>query len=164
MWFSKGDNFNEMRKWNRLSLGVLFIVLVGIQFIPIQRNETELVSNADFIKSYQPPIDIGNMIQSSCYNCHSNQSRYPWYSNVQPIGWLLQNHISEGKSELNLSEFGNLSNRMKRMKIKSIISQIADDKMPLPSYLLMHTNAKLDSLKKAQLTSYFDSLVNNIDK
>ena len=153
-----------MRKWHRVALGVLFIVLVGIQFIPIQRNETELVSNADFIKSYQPPIDIGNMIQSSCYNCHSNQSRYPWYSNVQPIGWLLQNHISEGKSELNLSEFGNLSNRMKRMKIKSIISQIADDKMPHPSYVLMHSDAKLDSLKKAHLINYFDSLVNNFDK
>ena len=153
-----------MKKWLKLSLWIVLIVLVGIQFVPIQRNETEIVSNADFIESYQPPIDIGYMIQSSCYDCHSNQTKYPWYSNVQPIGWLLQNHISEGKSELNLSEFGNLSNRMKRMKINSIISQIADDKMPHPSYVLMHSDAKLDSLKKAHLINYFDSLVNNFDK
>ena len=153
-----------MKKWLKLSLWVVFIVLVGIQFIPVQRNEIEPVTIADFIVLYEPPIAIGNVIRSSCYDCHSNQTKYPWYSNVQPIGWLLQNHISEGKSELNLSEFGNLSNRMKRMKINSIISQIADDKMPLPSYVLMHSDAKLDSLKKAQLTNYFDSLVNNFDK
>lgn len=153
-----------MRKWRRLVLGVLFIVLVGIQFIPIQRNEIEPVTNADFIEHYESPIVIGNIIRASCYDCHSNQTKYPWYSNVQPIGFLLHNHISEGKSELNLSEFGNLSNRMKRMKINSIISQIADDKMPLPSYVLMHSDANLDSLKKALLVSYFDSILVDIDK
>ncbi|GAB3338592.1 heme-binding domain-containing protein [Marivirga atlantica] len=153
-----------MKKWLKLSLWIVLIVLVGIQFVPVQRDEIEPVTNADFIEHYESPIVIGNIIRASCYDCHSNQSKYPWYSNVQPIGWLLQNHISEGKSELNLSEFGNLSNRMKRMKINSIISQIADDKMPLPSYVLMHSDAKLDSLKKAHLVSYFDSILVDIDR
>lgn len=147
-----------MRQWHRVALGLLFIALVGIQFIPIQRNETEIVSNADFIESYQPPIDIGNMIQSSCYDCHSNQTKYPWYSNVQPIGWLLQNHISEGKSELNLSEFGKLSKRMKQMKINSIISQIADDKMPLKQYLWMHSEAEFSKTEKDQLLKYLTKI------
>ena len=153
-----------MKKWVKLSLWVVFIVLVGIQFIPVQPNETEPVTTADFIEYYQPPIAIGNIIRSSCYDCHSNQTKYPWYSNVQPIGWLLQNHISEGKSELNLSEFGNQSNRMKRTKLKSIITQINDDEMPMSSYLLLHSEAKLDSLKKARLVKYFDSLVVSLDR
>ncbi|MBY5950272.1 heme-binding domain-containing protein [Algoriphagus marincola] len=153
-----------MRKWHRVALGVLFIVLVGIQFVPVQRNEIEPVTNADFIEHYESPVVIGNIIRASCYDCHSNQTKYPWYSNVQPIGFLLQNHISEGKSELNLSEFGLLSNRMKRTKLKSILSQIDNDKMPMPSYLFLHSEAKLDSLKKTLLVSYFDSILVDIDR
>lgn len=153
-----------MKKWLKLSLWIVLIVLVGIQFVPVQRDEIEPVTNADFIEHYESPIVIGNIIRASCYDCHSNQSKYPWYSNVQPIGFLLQNHISEGKSELNLSEYGLLSNRMKRAKLKSILSQINDDKMPMPSYLLLHSEAKLDSLKKALLVSYLDSILVDIDK
>jgi hypothetical protein len=153
-----------MKKWLKLSLWIVLIVLVGIQFVPVQRDEIEPVTNADFIEHYESPIVIGNIIRASCYDCHSNQSKYPWYSNVQPIGFLLQNHISEGKSELNLSEYGLLSNRMKRAKLKSILSQINDDKMPMPSYLLLHSEAKLDSLKKALLVSYLDSILVDIDR
>ncbi|WP_439474480.1 heme-binding domain-containing protein [Algoriphagus formosus] len=153
-----------MKKWLKLSLWIVLIVLVGIQFVPVQRNEIEPVTNADFIEHYESPIVIGNIIRASCYDCHSNQTKYPWYSNVQPIGFLLQNHISEGKSELNLSEYGLLSNRMKRAKLKSILSQINDDKMPMPSYLLLHSEAKLDSLKKALLVSYLDSILVDIDR
>lgn len=153
-----------MKKWLKLSLWIVLIVLVGIQFVPVQRDEIEPVTNADFIEHYESPVVIGNIIRASCYDCHSNQTKYPWYSNVQPIGFLLQNHISEGKSELNLSEYGLLSNRMKRAKLKSILSQINDDKMPMPSYLLLHSEAKLDSLKKALLVSYLDSILVDIDK
>ena len=129
-----------MKKWLKLSLWIVLIVLVGIQFVPIQRNEIEPVTNADFIEHYESPVVIGNIIRASCYDCHSNQTKYPWYSNVQPIGFLLQNHISEGKSELNLSEFGLLSNRMKRTKLKSILSQIDNDKMPMQYYLFLQPN------------------------
>ncbi|MAY84342.1 MAG: hypothetical protein CMP59_09450 [Flavobacteriales bacterium] len=148
-----------MKKWLKLSLWIVLIVLVGIQFVPVQRNEIEPVTNADFIEHYESPVVIGNIIRASCYDCHSNQTKYPWYSNVQPIGFLLQNHISEGKSVLNLSEYGLLSNRMKRAKLKSILSQIDDDKMPIPSYPLLHSEAKLDSPKKTLLVNYFDSLL-----
>ncbi|MFA7180596.1 MAG: heme-binding domain-containing protein [Bacteroidales bacterium] len=153
-----------MKKWLKLSLWIVLIVLVGIQFVPVQRNEIEPVTNADFIEHYESPVVIGNIIRASCYDCHSNQTKYPWYSNVQPIGFLLQNHISEGKSELNLSEFGLLSNRMKRTKLKSILSQIDNDKMPMASYLFLHSEAKLDSLKKTLLVSYFDSILVDIDR
>jgi len=153
-----------MKKWLKLSLWVVFIVLVGIQFVPVQRNEIKLATSSDFIEKYQPPVKIGNMLRSSCYDCHSNQTTYPWYSNIQPFRYLMEKHIREGKDELNLSEFGNQSNRMKRIKFKSILSQIDDDKMPMPSYLFLHSEAKLDSSKKARLVKYFDSLVVDIEK
>lgn len=151
-----------MKKWLKLSFSFVVIVLVGIQFIPDQRNQIEPVTNTDFIKYYESPLDIGKMIRASCYDCHSNQTNYPWYSNVKPIGWILQNHIMEGKSELNFSEFGNQSNRMQRSKLKSILNQIDDDKMPLKSYILLHSEAKLDSLKKDSLVKYIDSLIVSI--
>jgi hypothetical protein len=153
-----------MKKWLKYSLWVIFIVLVGIQFIPIQRNEIMPITATDFIEYYQPPIAIGKIIQLSCYDCHSEQTSYPWYSKVQPFAWLMQNHILEGKSELNFSEFGQLSNRMQRTKLKSIISQVDDNKMPIPSYLLLHSEAKLDTEKKVQLIKYIDSLVVNMNK
>lgn len=152
-----------MRNWAKTSFLLIFITLVGIQFIPIQRNDNLSELNSDFIKLYKPAFEIENLLRTSCYDCHSNHTNYPWYTDVQPIGWLMQNHISEGKSELNFSSFGDLSTRMKRTKLKSIISQIDDDKMPLPSYLLIHNDAKLDQLNKTLLEKYLDSLLLSIN-
>lgn len=151
-----------MKRWLKLPLGVVIVVFVGIQFIPIERNKIEIPTSADFIEFYEPPIAVKNIIRSSCYDCHSNQTRYPWYSKIQPIGLLLQNHISEGKSELNFTEFGNQSERMKKMKLKSILSQIEDDKMPIPSYVFLHPEAKLDPFEKTLIIDYIDSLTVNI--
>ncbi|UZR98922.1 heme-binding domain-containing protein [Chondrinema litorale] len=147
-----------MRKALKHLIIFFSFVFVGIQFIPTQYNEIHKVPSTDFIKDFQPPNEIRDIIRVSCYDCHSYQTNYPWYSKIQPINWLLQNHISNGISELNFSKFGSLSQRMKQMKIRSIISQIEDNKMPLPTYLIMHNNARLSKKEKNTLIEYFQKI------
>lgn len=138
---------------------VLLVVLVGIQFVPIQRNKINTVSKSDFIKTYNPPLAVRNILKTSCYNCHSNNTNYPWYSYIQPLGMYLQNHIDEGKSELNFSEFNDYSSRMKNLKLNSIVNQVEDEKMPLPSYLIIHKEAELSKSEREELTRFINSLI-----
>lgn len=147
-----------MRWFLKRGIIVLFIAFVGIQFIPIHRNTSTETPPEDFMNFYQPPENIKQAITVSCYDCHSNHTKYPWYSYVQPIAWLVQDDIDKGKEQLNFSEFGNYSDRRKRMKFESIISQIEDNKMPLSSYTLLHRDVKLSEKEKIMIVEYISSL------
>jgi hypothetical protein len=147
-----------MRKKIKL-IGILFLlVVIGIQIIPTETNKEKEINQNDFIKTFAPPEHVSNLLKKSCYDCHSNSTDYPWYNNVQPINWYIGKHINEAKSSLNFSEFNAYSNRKKRSKIKSIISQIKDDEMPLSSYTFIHTHAKLSEKEKSDLEVYFNQL------
>lgn len=137
----------------------MIIAFVGIQFFPTKRNKSLTVSPADFIEVYQPSDKISSMLQTSCYDCHSNNTKYPWYAAIQPMAWMLEDHIEKGKEELNLSEFGNLSKRMRRVRLTTMISEIQGDEMPLKSYLLMHSDASLSDQDKEELIQYLEALI-----
>jgi hypothetical protein len=142
----------------KISLLVLLIVFVGIQFIPTKRNQSENVPKTDFIIVNNAPKNIKNTFQTSCYDCHSNNTLYPWYNKVQPVAWLLENHIEEGKAELNFSEWDLYSDRRKKSKLKSIISQIEDNEMPLSSYTIIHKNANLSNQQKSEIIDWISKL------
>ena len=137
---------------------VLLVVLVGLQFFPARTNHSSTVPSTDFIKTYKAPEQIVQTLHASCYDCHSNNTNYPWYSNVQPVGWLLEDHINDGKEVLNLSEFDSYSGRKQQSKLISMISQIEDDKMPLPSYIFIHREARLSKENKKTLLDYLRTL------
>lgn len=137
---------------------VLLVVFVGIQFIPTERNQSDVVLKSDFLLVNNSPENIGSLLQVSCYDCHSNNTAYPWYNKIQPVAWFLENHIEEGKHELNFSEWDEYSNRRKNSKLKSIISQIKDDEMPLFSYTLVHREAVLSDEEKQLLIEYMSNL------
>ncbi len=148
-------------KLRRVLRGLMWILLIGfiaLQFFPAQSNSGELNGASDFIEITKPPPDIIRLITATCYDCHSNHTEYPWYSKVQPVGWLLQDHIEKGKAELNFSQYGNYSERRKRMKLKSSISQIEDGEMPLASYTILHPKAKLPKKKKRALLDFLEKL------
>ena len=136
----------------------LFIGFVGIQFIPTNRNESDLSYQSDFMQVFDVPQNIQDKLIASCYDCHSNNTSYPWYNNVQPIAWFLENHIKEGKAELNFNEWKNYSDRRKNSKLRSIIKQIENGEMPMDSYTLIHRGAKLDSLAKNEIINYMNNL------
>lgn len=145
-------------KWFRYFGMMLLVVLVGIQFIPASLNQNTTVPPTDFIKANDIPENVSHILKASCYNCHSNNTEYPWYSRTQPAGWLLEKHIREGKEALNLSEFELYSVRMKGSKLRAMIGQVENGEMPLPSYTLLHPEARLSREEKNDIINYLSIL------
>ena len=137
---------------------VLLVCFVGIQFMPTKLNQSNTVPKTDFVLVNNAPKNIGTLLQESCYDCHSNNTQYPWYNKIQPVAWFLEDHINEGKEELNFNEWDAYSNRRKNSKLKSIISQVKDDEMPLASYTLIHKDAKLSNSEKTLIIDYMKNL------
>lgn len=144
-----------MKKILKRILAGFLVVLVGIQFIPADTNQQKGFSQTDIRYVYDVPEKVLKVLETSCYDCHSNNTSYPWYSKVQPVRLLMDKHIREGKAALNFSDFGDYSDRMKRNITQSIGSQVEEDEMPLPSYLLMHDEAKLSKEEKEALIDFF---------
>ena len=142
-----------MSRMKKIGSTVL-IVLIGIQFIQPARNENGQALPTDISKTVFIPGNVKSLLQTACNDCHSNNTNYPWYANIQPMGWLLANHIKDGKAELNFNEFGSYSQRRQQSKLKSIVSQIKDDEMPLASYTMLHKNAKLTKEQKALIIDW----------
>jgi len=134
-----------------------------IQFFPITLNESDTVPQSDFMVVNQVPATIKNRLQVSCYDCHSNNTDYPWYSKIQPAAWYLEDHIQEGKDELNFNEWAEYSDRRKNSKLRSIISQIEEDKMPLDSYTLIHRDAILSDEDKRVIIDYMTALKDSLE-
>jgi len=149
-----------MRKLNMIGwLAVLVVAIVlVIQVIPVERNVSTVPAGQSFEKTEKVPANVAAILKVSCYDCHSNNTRYPWYSELQPGAWFMAQHITKGKEELNFDEFNNYSKRRKKAKIKSIIRQIEKDEMPLKSYRMMHGNARLSADEKKELLDFFNTI------
>lgn len=141
---------------------VLLVVFVGMQFMPTQRNQSEIVPKSDFLLVNKAPKNMGSLLQTSCYDCHSNNTDYPWYNTVQPLAWFLEDHVKNGKSELNFSLWDALSDRRKSSKLRSIIKQIKSGKMPLDSYLWVHKDAKFSDEDKTTIIQWVTQLKNSL--
>jgi hypothetical protein len=137
---------------------VLLVVFVGIQFVPATRNQSDVVPKTDFMLINDVPKEIKKKLKISCYDCHSNSTAYPWYSKIQPGAWFMESHIKNGKEKLNFNEWADYSDRRKKSKLKSIISQVRDDEMPLNSYTLIHKDAKFNENEKQKLMDWLSSL------
>ncbi|NNE98506.1 MAG: heme-binding domain-containing protein [Pyrinomonadaceae bacterium] len=125
-----------------------------MQFIPATRNESRSMLETDFVKTFDVPFEVQKVLKTSCYDCHSNNTNYPWYNKIQPATWFLEGHITDGKKELNFSEFGSYSRRRQRNKLRSIVSQVKSDEMPLWSYTLIHWDADLSEEQKKLLEDW----------
>lgn len=147
----------------KISLAILIVIIV-IQFIHPARNIDGQVSPTDIFKVVSVPKNVELLLRNDCYDCHSNNTNYPWYINVQPVGWILANHISNGKKELNFSDFGSYTNRRQQSKLKAIASQIKDSEMPLYSYTVMHKNARLTKVEKALIIDWAEFAKDSLNK
>jgi hypothetical protein len=134
------------------------IVLVIIQFFRPAKNSSSLLSGNDITRRYPVPDSVLAVLKRSCYDCHSNNTAYPWYNRVQPVAWWLQYHVNHGKHALNFSEFGAYTATRQVHALKAISEEIKQDGMPLDSYLWIHKNAILDSTEKAVVIRWADSL------
>ena len=150
-----------MRSAKKILL-TLLIVFVAMQFIQPAHNKSKQVLITDFTKVYSVPDSIQLILKKACYDCHSNNSSYPWYSNVQPVAWMMARHISNGKEKLNFSDFGSYANRRQISKLKGIANQIKDGEMPIASYKLMHPAARLLQLEKIMITNWMNATADSL--
>ena len=141
---------------------VLVSGFVGVQFIPANPNQTSEMQQNDFIRNFNPPQNITKTIKNACYDCHSNNTKYPWYSKIQPVSLLMDKHVRDGKKELNFNEFTSYSKRKQKSKLKSIISQIEKKEMPLKGYTLLHNEAGISDTMRVTLTNWLERLRDSI--
>ncbi|MEO8961038.1 MAG: heme-binding domain-containing protein [Ginsengibacter sp.] len=143
-----------MKKVLKTVLIVLLIAFIVIQFFRPEKNIGEEIA-ANQITAVQPvPDNVAQILKVSCNDCHSNTTHYPWYDNIQPVAWVLHDHIVEGKKELNFSEFANYPTYRRYKKFKEIQEQIKDHEMPLFSYIIPHRNAVLDADEESTLLNW----------
>jgi uncharacterized membrane protein len=145
----------------KILLGLL-ILLVIVQFIRPSRNQSNAASVNDISAHYTVPDDVQAILKKACYDCHSNNTNYPWYTNIQPIGLWMQNHVNEGKEELNFSEFATYQLKKQAHKLEETAEMLEKDEMPLGSYTLVHKEAKLTKEEKELLISWAKSLQQQI--
>lgn len=142
-------------KRKTIILLAIVVLLILIQLIRVDQTNPESNPKYDYFVVESVPANAQAIIRESCYDCHSNQTVYPWYSKIAPASWFLQNHINEGRHEFNYSEWGNYSSKDKKEMLEDMIKMIDEDEMPLKSYLLIHRNARLTDEEKTILRQLF---------
>lgn len=150
-----------MRSIKKILLGLL-IVFIAIQFIQPARNKGGQVLSTDFVKVYAVPGNVQAVLQNSCYDCHSNNTSYPWYSNIQPMAWIMARHIKNGKEKLNFSDFGSNTTRKQISRLKGIANQIKNDEMPISSYMAMHKKANLTKEEKILIMDWMNKTADSL--
>ena len=144
-----------MKKVLKIILAIVLFIFIGIQFYqPALNVDKGQVYTTDFTQVYKMPVEVKAMLQTSCYDCHSNNTNYVWYDYVQPARTLVENHIKNAKQDLNFNEWGTYSNRKQERLLNSIKEQIETKQMPLSSYTIMHENAKLNDEQIKVLTNW----------
>ncbi len=128
---------------------VIVAILILIQFYHPAKNEGEALSVNDITHTVAVPDSVMQILQASCYDCHSNHTEYPWYHAIQPIGIWLDDHVTEGKRELNFSEYNTFKPKRQFKKLKKISKEVTEHDMPLTSYTFIHKNA---TLTESQIT------------
>ncbi|MBU8881587.1 heme-binding domain-containing protein [Kaistella sp. DKR-2] len=143
-------------------LVILLVAFILIQFFPIDKNNPAPTPQMDFLTIKKTPETTAALIRNSCYDCHSNETKYPWYTNVQPFAWFLKSHIDEGRKKLNFSTFATYEPKRQAHKLAETVEMIEKGEMPLDSYVLIHSEAKLTAPQQQELIQYFKRVESDI--
>lgn len=130
------------------STAVLAVLLAAIQLVPVKR------TNPPVTAEVIAPDDVRAILRRACFDCHSNETHWPWYSHVAPISWWMVDHVGEGREDLNFSQWPVLDLEAQSDALRDIVQQIEKDEMPLKSYRLGHPEARLDARQKAVLLGW----------
>ncbi|MCF8464297.1 MAG: heme-binding domain-containing protein [Flavobacteriales bacterium] len=133
----------------------IVLILGLIQFIPYQRIEIPVDASAKFTTDN---VEVQNILDKACMDCHSNETKYPWYANVVPVNYFLANHITEGTEHLNFSEWNSYPLEDQKHAAEEIVEVVEKKEMPMLFYWLIHWDAKLTDAERDALVTYFKSL------
>ncbi|MBW8359536.1 MAG: heme-binding domain-containing protein [Weeksellaceae bacterium] len=143
-------------------LVVLLVAFILIQFFRIDRTNPPVNQGMDFLTIKNTPQNTANLIRNGCYDCHSNETKYPWYTNIQPIAWFLKSHIDEGRKKLNFSTFATYEPKRQAHKLYEAVEMVETGEMPLESYILGHPEAKFTTAQRDEIVRYFKSVESDI--
>lgn len=132
-----------MRRSRIITL-LIVLALIGIQFIEVDR------SNPPVTSDLQASMEVKNVLKNACYDCHSNETKWPWYSKVAPVSFFISNHVVEGREHLNFSTWGRMYSQKQGEHKKEIWEEIEKNEMPLSHYIWLHPKANL-TLDQRQL-------------
>jgi hypothetical protein len=141
----------------------LIAVLIIIQFFRPQKNISAQPQPNAIEQHYTVPENVRTVLHPACYDCHSNNTEYPWYNNIQPVAWWLASHIKDGKKHLNFDEFNSYPADKKKKKLSQIKETIEKGEMPLSSYTLIHVNARLSEEQKNVILNWVQTMQATVD-
>lgn len=141
---------------------LLLAALVIIQFFRPEKNISGGAPANHVSTVFKVPENVQAIFEKSCYDCHTNNTRYPWYANVQPVAWWLNDHVKEGKKEINFDEFATYVPRRQYKKLEEIIEQVKEGEMPLSSYTVIHREAALSSEQKLAITAWANGAIDQM--
>jgi hypothetical protein len=144
-----------------LFIGLIIFLLMQL-YQPPRNISFEQDITGNFTKVYNVPKNVEIILRTSCYDCHSNNTNYPWYSYIQPARFFMESHIKEGKENLNFNEWGNYSSRKQKNKLDRIAKQIKSNEMPLSSYTLIHKKAILTTSQKKEIINWISQLKDSL--
>jgi hypothetical protein len=136
-----------MKKRKKLTTWVIVVLafVVLIQFIPVTRDNPPVEGNFDGSQ------DVERILRHACYNCHSNETSWPWYSRVAPVSWLVASDVHDAREHLNFSSWRSLTSGDRALAKKDIWEHIERGEMPPARYVIMHSEAKLSDAEKAKI-------------
>jgi len=138
----------RLRKLLRVLLLLLLVAFVAIQFVPVERTNPPVEAEID------APPEVAAILHRACYDCHSHETRWPWYARVAPASWLLERDVREARRKLNFSTWGSYNEQRQARKIEEIVEQTSEGEMPLWFYVPLHPSAKLSEADLAVLANW----------
>lgn len=147
----------KKRKVGRLIFLTLLLIFLIIQFIPVDRTTPDYDQSGDFLVMHDVPEDVTNTLKLACYDCHSYETQYPWYSYIAPVSWWLQDHIDQARDDLNFSLWSNFNAVEMSELYEEIAREVEKENMPLKSYTRVHSDARLTEEQRGRLILYMSA-------
>jgi len=141
-----------MKKY--LILKIILGLIIAIQLIRPDKNSTNQSTDNDILQDGNVSLEVKEILNNSCIDCHSNNTNYPWYNQIAPVSWIIANHVNEGKEHLNFSEWLGYNENQKVHLLEDIEEVLEENKMPLKSYLLMHNEGEITHQERQYLLEW----------
>lgn len=152
-----------MKKINwKISAAIVAVSAIFIQIIAQEKTVQPADANKDLLVMTNPPAEIRNMLRKSCYDCHSVQTKMPWYAGLPGVKSMINDHIESGRKHLNFSNWGTYTDKRMVSKLNQCANEIDKGGMPLKSYTAIHWGAKLNSTEKATLVAWFKAEADSV--
>ncbi|RAI93858.1 heme-binding domain-containing protein [Algoriphagus yeomjeoni] len=150
-----------MKAWQYTGLAIALIFL-GVQFVPNDLPEVSQDNPGDLLGSGIVDGEVADLLQTACYNCHSNATKYPWYSQVAPVSWLVAKDVKMAREEVNFSTWAEYELMDQLAILDDIYSNVEEKHMPLPIYITMHAEADLDDVQRQKIVDWAEAAMDII--